>query len=223
MITGYIKLYRKIFDNPVLNKDKDYLDVFIYLLVNATHEEKVVKFLEQEISLKQGQLVTGRKKIAEKCQVNESKVTRILKCLQNEHQIEQQTTNKYRIITIVNWGKYQFSEQQNDGKVNTNKNIRNNYYNYLEIIYMRPISIPEIEMLDYLLDKYDNDLVVESLKNSCINNVKNLKYVKKTLENWKSEGKNKIEDLNKTESEDNQPNIPIEIFDYDWLNEKNGN
>ena len=88
---------------------------------------------------------------------------------------------------------------------------------------MRPISIPEIEMLDYLLDKYDNDLVVESLKNSCINNVKNLKYVKKTLENWKSEGKNKIEDLNKTESEDNQPNIPIEIFDYDWLNEKNGN
>lgn len=220
MNTGYIKLYRKIFDNPVLNKDKDYFIVFVYLLVNASHQDTTVKIKEQEITLKAGQLVTGRRKIADKCHVEESKVTRILKCLKNEHQIEQQTTNKFRIITIVNWDKYQFNEQQNEGKVNTYKNIRSNYYNYLELIYKRPISSPEMELLDFLLDNYDNDLVIESLKNSCINNVKNLKYVKKTLENWKSEGKNKVEDLRKLEREENQSNEEFtELFDYDWLND----
>lgn len=216
MNIGYIKLYRKIFDNPILSKDKDYFIVFIYLLVNATHEAKTVKILEQYIDLKPGQLVTGRRKISEKCHVEESKVTRILNRLQNEHQIEQQTTNKFRVITIVNWNKYQFDEQQNDEKVNTIKNIRNNYYYYLEKIYNRPISIPEIELLDYLLDTYDSSLVMESLKNSCINNAKNLKYVKKTLENWKSEGKNTIEDLKKIDRKEET----TELFDYDWLNEK---
>ena len=50
----------------------------------------------------------------------ESKVKRILKSFENEHQIEQQTANKNRLITVVNWDKYQSSEQQFEQQVNNN-------------------------------------------------------------------------------------------------------
>ena len=36
---GWIKMHRKILDNPIICKDSDYLSVWIYLLLNATHKE----------------------------------------------------------------------------------------------------------------------------------------------------------------------------------------
>ena len=51
-------------------------------------------------------------------------------------------------------------------------------------------------------------------------NRKNLNYVKGILKNWKSEGKNTVDDLKNTEREDNQiSNELIELFDSDWLND----
>lgn len=133
---GWIKLYRKMLDNPIITKDSDYLAVWIYLLLNATHKEYDVLFNGKRITLKKGQLLTGRKSIAEKLKIDENKVQRILKVLKNEQQIEQQTGNKNRLITILLWDKYQESEQQNEQQVNnncttteqqvnTNKNVKN--------------------------------------------------------------------------------------------------
>ena len=115
---GYIKFYRKTFDNPVICKDTDHLATWLYLLANATYKEYDVIFKNQRITLKPGQLITGRKKIAEKLRVNENKIQRILKSFENEHQIEQQTSSQNRLISIVNWHKYQESEQQNEQQVN---------------------------------------------------------------------------------------------------------
>ena len=41
---GWIKLHRKTLDNPIITKDSDYLAVWIYLLLNATHKEYDVLF-----------------------------------------------------------------------------------------------------------------------------------------------------------------------------------
>jgi len=38
-MTGWIKLYRKILENPIATKDTDYFAVWIYLLLKATHKE----------------------------------------------------------------------------------------------------------------------------------------------------------------------------------------
>ena len=68
--------------------------------------------------------------------IDENKVTRILKTFENEQQIEQQTSNKNRLITIVSWDVYQKGEQRNnqqvnnkrttdEQQVNTNKNNKN--------------------------------------------------------------------------------------------------
>lgn len=113
---GWIKLYRKMLDNPIIIKDSDYLAVWIYLLLNTTHKEYDVLFKGKRITLKKGQLLTGRKSISEKLKIDENKVQRILKALENEHQIEQQSSNKNRLITIVLWDKYQQDEQQANNK-----------------------------------------------------------------------------------------------------------
>lgn len=118
---GWIKLHRKMLDNPIIMKDAGHLAVWMYLLLNATHAEYPALFKGEKIMLKPGQLITGRKSIAETLSVDESKVTRILNAFENEHQIEQQTSNKNRLITVVNWDFYQCNEQQNELQVNNNR------------------------------------------------------------------------------------------------------
>lgn len=121
MNNGWIKLYRKILDNPKMMDDNDYFIVWIKLLLLVTHQEKRVIWKGHEINLKPGQILTGRKFIASQSLVSEMKVERILKWLESEQQIEQQTSNKNRIITILNWNRYQQSEQQIEHPVNNHR------------------------------------------------------------------------------------------------------
>jgi len=115
---GWIKLHRKILDNPIVMKDADHLAVWIYLLLNASHKGYPALFGGKKVILQPGQLITGRLKIAEVTGVQSNKVYRILNLLKNEHQIEQQTSSKNSLITITNWELYQESEQQNEQQVN---------------------------------------------------------------------------------------------------------
>ena len=46
---GWICLYRKILENPIICKDSDYLSVWIYLLLNATHKEIPALFKGEKI------------------------------------------------------------------------------------------------------------------------------------------------------------------------------
>ncbi|MCM8900573.1 DnaD domain protein [Caldicoprobacter algeriensis] len=116
---GWIKLHRKLLDNPVVCKDADYLAVWVYLLLNATHSNYKDMFKGKPIVLKPGQLITGRKAIASFLNISESKVQRILNAFEQAQQIEQQASNKNRLITILNWHLYQDGEQQNEQQVNS--------------------------------------------------------------------------------------------------------
>lgn len=120
MNNGYIKLHRKILDNPIVMKDTECLAVWIYLLLNATHKEKSVMFKGKRVTLKPGQLITGIISISKKMKINKDKVQRTLKLFENDKQIEQQTSNKNRLITIVNWDLYQDFDKQNDKQVINN-------------------------------------------------------------------------------------------------------
>lgn len=153
---GWIKIHRKILDNPIICKDSDHLSIWLYLLLNATHQEIPAVFKGEKIILKSGQLITGRKSMSEKLGISESKIYRVINEYKNEQQIEQQTSNKNSLITILNWNKYQHAEQQNEQQmnnqrttseqpVNTNKNVNNIYFilfnKYKEKI--RQVSFPE--------------------------------------------------------------------------------
>ena len=48
---GFIKLHRKILQNPIICLDSDHYAVWNYLLLNATHKEIRANFKGEEIYL----------------------------------------------------------------------------------------------------------------------------------------------------------------------------
>lgn len=120
-MNGWIKLHRKMWQNPVVTKDSDHLAVWIYLLTHATHQEHDTLWKGMRITLRPGQLITGRKKLSSETRIEQHKIDRILKHFKNEQQIEQQTSNKGSLISILAWDKYQISEQQNEKQVSNKR------------------------------------------------------------------------------------------------------
>lgn len=129
---GYIKLSRRLLSNPIFKKPA-YLSVWLYLLLNAQHQESSFIWNNKKQILGVGQLLTGRKKIAQITGLAESQIYKILKYLELEQQIEQQKTTKYTVITIVNWDRYQQKEQQKEqqrnNRVTTKEQQSNTYKN----------------------------------------------------------------------------------------------
>lgn len=112
MNAGWIKAHRKLLDHPRF-KDSEFIHVWLWMLLTATHKPRDVMFQGKRITLKPGQFTAGRLQIAEATGVNESKVKRVLECLKSEQQIDQQTSNACSLFTITNWGQYQTDDQPN--------------------------------------------------------------------------------------------------------------
>lgn len=124
---GWLKLYRSILDSAVF-QDAEVLKVWIWLLCNVAFEQHDTICYGKVIHLKPGQIATGRKKIAQCTDLNENKVYRALTALKSLGNIEIKSTNKYSIITVVNWDKYQdengkrtSNEQQTNSKTTTDE------------------------------------------------------------------------------------------------------
>jgi hypothetical protein len=117
---GWIKVHRQLLNHPKFS-DGDWLKVWMFLLCSVTHSPLDRMFSGNRISLKPGQLLTSRKSISASVSVQESKVERILKHLKSEQQIELQSDNRSRLITVCNWGAFQKNEQQDELPVNSNR------------------------------------------------------------------------------------------------------
>lgn len=131
MDQGWVKLHRKILENPIIQKP-NYLALWIVLLLKANHKEKNFMWNGNIIVVKEGQMITGRKELSKETSIPESTIEDILKFLERQHQIQQQKTTKYRIITIVNWIKHQDKNSKSNNKAttkqqqsDTNKNVKN--------------------------------------------------------------------------------------------------
>lgn len=155
-LEGWVKLHRKMLENPIIMKDAEHFAVWTYILLNAAHAEYPVLFKGEKINLKPGQLITGRKSIATKLKISESKVTRILNTFQIEQQIEQQTSNKNRLISVVNWGLYQSSEHQAEHQLNINRTSTEQQLNTNKNIKNKKNEENEKNAPDFLSEIYDD-------------------------------------------------------------------
>ncbi len=111
-------LHRQLLDNPIVCKP-NYCHLWVVLLLKAAHKGTDFIWNNKKQRLQPGQLMTGRGKLAEQTGIPESTVERILTYFESEHQIGQQKTRKFRIITIKNWEKYQV--HQKSGQQTNNK------------------------------------------------------------------------------------------------------
>ena len=136
MNNGYVKIHRSL-EKKGYYQDSHYVHLWVHLIMKATYCDREYLFNGKIEHLKPGQFITGRNSLSKDTGIHRSKVDRILKVFENEHQIEQQMTNKFRIISITNWDKYQTDEQQieqqmsikrasSEHQVSTNNKEKNN-------------------------------------------------------------------------------------------------
>lgn len=117
---GWVKIHRKLLENPI-SKKSAYFHLWVTLLLKANHEEEKFMWNGGIIIVKDGQFITGRKKLSEETDIPESTIEDILKFLETQHQIQQQKTTKYRLITILNWKTYQNSDRKSNNKATTSR------------------------------------------------------------------------------------------------------
>lgn len=117
---GWIKLHRKVLDNPLMNRPA-YRSVWIELLLRATHNEASVMFKGNRVKLKPGQFTSGAYQISASTGVPRGTVERILKTFKNEEQIEIESDRQCSMITILKWNKYQTSEEQSEERVRNDR------------------------------------------------------------------------------------------------------
>lgn len=187
---GFIKIHRRMFDNPIVMKDAEYLAIWVYLLGEAKWKPEVAYFNGKKIMLQPGQFTIGRKQIADKLRVTESKCQRVLKCYETEHLIEQQTCNRNRLISIVKWNEYQLDEQLAEQPVNNQRTTSEQPVNTPE--EYKNIRNKEIESIygefgNVKLSDSEYEKLVERFPMDYQDKIENLSvYLKKTGKKYKS-------------------------------------
>jgi len=117
---GYVRIYRSLMSKGYYS-DSEYVHLWVHLIMRANYSPREYMVNGKIEHLNPGQFITGRNILASETRIHRSKIERILKTFEIEHQIEQLKTNKFRIITILNWSTYQNSEHQIEHPVSTNK------------------------------------------------------------------------------------------------------
>lgn len=108
---GWIKLHRSIIDSAVFS-DADVLKVWIWLLCNVAYDDHDVVYLGKVIPIKKGQIITGRQKLSQQIGMSEGKIYRATNILKSLGNISVKSNNRYSIITVENWLKYQSDFQK---------------------------------------------------------------------------------------------------------------
>jgi hypothetical protein len=125
----FIKLHRSILESAVFT-DAEVLRLWIYLLCKASVDDRQIIFDGRIIDIKKGQLITGRKKLAEHIGTSESKIYRSLKLLEDLKCIKIEVNNKFSLVTVEKWEKFQGgvykSEQQKNNSLTSNQHQTNN-------------------------------------------------------------------------------------------------
>lgn len=112
-MAGWIKLHRKILDNPIWTSEKFTRgQAWIDLLLLANHEYGYFYLRDHKIEIQRGQVGWSQLKLSLRWNWSRNKVKKFLNDLEKEQQIKQQQTKSTSIITIINYDYYQQKEQQ---------------------------------------------------------------------------------------------------------------
>jgi hypothetical protein len=113
MNRGYVRLWRKSLDAGWIKNHKLWA-FWTWCLLKASHKEYDLIVGLQRVNLLPGQFIFGRKKAAKETGLTEREIRTILDFLKKCGNLTIKTTNKFSIITIVNWHIYQSEETEND-------------------------------------------------------------------------------------------------------------
>lgn len=94
-------------------------------------------------------------------------------------------------------------------------------YSNFEEEFGRTLSPIEYELINSWSESYNKEIILEALKESVLNGVKNLKYVDKILFEWNKKGYKKIGQIKKDKEDfSKKKRTTVEIPDFDWVNDE---
>ena len=136
---GWIKLHRKIMRSGVWGNPV-YLMVWTWCLFRANVRDVVVPFNGQDIHLRRGQFITGRKKAVLEMPISEQNYRTAIEYLKSTSRITIQVTNRFSIITVVKYNDYQDNKKEVTSQLTIKSPATNqplttdkNYKNYKKI------------------------------------------------------------------------------------------
>lgn len=103
---GWIKLHRQMLYSGWL-REPLLLTFWIYCLLRANHVQGKVMINGMQLELQPGQFVTGRDAVYRDTGLSEQQYRTCQKRLKSMGSITTKTTNRYTMITVINWNTYQ--------------------------------------------------------------------------------------------------------------------
>ena len=135
---GWVKLWREQFQHWISER-KPWCDGYAwsYLYAQANHKAGVVNFRNQYIPIERGQFITSKLKLQEIFGWSWRRTNSFLTALETQAMCAIRVSNRFIMITICNYEKYQSNEDENgrtdgipdgrtgDEQAHTNKNDKN--------------------------------------------------------------------------------------------------
>lgn len=153
MDRGFIKIFRKLADNPLwLQKPFSDGQAWVDLLMVANHKPGIISKRGQRVKVERGQVGYSVKGLADRWGWSRGKVDRFLIYLEGGHQIEQQKNNVTTLITLTNYETYNVVDIKTDTKrtpnehqTDTNKKGKNEEKVKKKTVRFAPPSIEDVK------------------------------------------------------------------------------
>lgn len=119
MDNGWIKIHRKITDWEWYS-DSAVRSVFFDLLIHASHND----YRWKGQMIKRGQIIFGRKEAALRLGISEQSIRTAITKLKSTNEITSKSTNRFTVITLINYTKYQSNDSVSNQQINQQINIQ---------------------------------------------------------------------------------------------------
>jgi len=124
MDQGYVKLWRKSVDSGIM-QNPNLWTFWSWCLMKASHKKRKQVVGMQMVDLNPGDFIFGRKAASEALGISERTIRTCSKKLKKFGNVTIKATNKFSVISIVNWDTYQCdalsSDQQSDQQVTSKR------------------------------------------------------------------------------------------------------
>jgi len=232
MDQGWIKLHRCLTNKAIwLESTPEQKTILITLLMMANHQEKEWEWQEEKYKAEPGQFVTSLETIVNKSGkgITIQNVRTALKRFEKYEFLTNVSTNKNRLVTIVNWGFYQgengspnkqtnkqltSNQQATNKQLTTNKNERMKECKNEKKLYKEFVKLTEEEHLKIIeqLGRALTDDLIERLNNYIGSKGKQYKSHYHTILTWSRKEKPKAVEHEETSKSDNDKFRGVKLF-----------
>ncbi|MCF8218677.1 MAG: hypothetical protein K9J21_06815 [Bacteroidales bacterium] len=122
-MAGWIKLHRKILENPLwLSEPFTRAQAWVDLLLIANRFDSYIVVKGERVKVKKGQVGFSELKLSRRWRWSRTKVRKFLDLIEKEGQIERVADSKTLIITVINYEDYQINHDQEEKESKTTQN-----------------------------------------------------------------------------------------------------